>query len=176
MREVPEPEHTSTRSIGSGMTIAAWIIMFALATWFFDGFLEQQHNPNQQVSTRDFDGGREITLKRNRQGHYVSDGKINGAKVRFLLDTGATHVSIPEDVARQLRLEAGPQQIVNTANGQINVFATLLDNIQIGDIVLTDVRASINPYMDGEEILLGMSFLKHLEFTQRGDELILRQY
>jgi aspartyl protease family protein len=41
---------------------------------------------------------------------------------------------------------------------------------------LQQVRASINPNMQGNEVLLGMSFLKHLEFTQRGDSLTLRQY
>jgi aspartyl protease family protein len=65
---------------------------------------------------------------------------------------------------------------VVTANGTIPVYLTTLDRIQIGKIVLYDVRASINPYMDEDEILLGMSFLRHLEFSQRDDQLILRQY
>jgi aspartyl protease family protein len=45
----------------------------------------------------------------------------------------------------------------------------------IGDIKLTNVSAHINPSMDFDEILLGMSALKQIEFTQRGDTLILRQ-
>ena len=65
---------------------------------------------------------------------------------------------------------------VSTANGTIPVNMTTLGRVQIGNIVLNNVRAHINPYMDEEEILLGMTFLKHLEFTQRGDQLILRQY
>ena len=44
-----------------------------------------------------------------------------------------------------------------------------------GDIALRDVRASITPGLLMDEVLLGMSFLKHIEFTQRGDTLILRQ-
>ncbi|HSJ49577.1 MAG TPA: retroviral-like aspartic protease family protein, partial [Gammaproteobacteria bacterium] len=54
--------------------------------------------------------------------------------------------------------------------------ATRLDELRIGDIVLRDVRASINPAVDDIGILLGMSVLKQLEFTQRGDILILRQH
>lgn len=176
MREFPEPEQASTRKIGTAMTLAAWLVVLVLATWYLDGFLDREHNPNEKVITTEENGTREITLQRNRQGHYVSSGKINDVAVRFMLDTGATDVSIPQKIAARLQLKPGPAHDVITANGRIRVFATILSRIQIGDIVLQDVRASINPYMDEEEILLGMSFLKHLEFTQRGDQLILRQY
>ncbi len=176
MSEFPEPGPSSTGKIGTGMTVAACVIALMLASWYFDDFFNREYNPNQDIATRELDGIKEITLKRNRRGHYVTSGKINNTDVRFMLDTGATHVSIPGDVARQLKLEAGNRQIVNTANGRVYVYATMLDKIQIGDIVLANVRASINPHMRDEDILLGMSFLKHLEFSQRGDELVLRQY
>ena len=176
MNESPGTGPSSTAKIGTGMTIAACVIALLLTSWYFDGFFNREYNPNQDVATRELDGRKEITLKRNRRGHYVSSGKINNTDVRFMLDTGATHVSIPGDVARQLELQAGNRQIVNTANGRIYVYATALDKIQIGDIVLSNVRASINPHMHDEDILLGMSFLKHLEFSQQGDELVLRQY
>jgi aspartyl protease family protein len=51
-----------------------------------------------------------------------------------------------------------------------------LEKVSIGDISLEGVRASINPNVRDMDILLGMSFLKNLEFTQRGNTLILRQY
>ena len=176
MDEGPRREQSVTLKIGKGMTLTAWIIVLLIATLYFDRFLEQQHNPNQNLQTVESEGVREITLLQNRQGHYVASGQINGSKVRFLLDTGATDVSIPERVATRLRLSRGPEVEVMTANGTIPVFMTVLDEIRIDDIELRNIRASINPYMDADEILLGMSFLKHLEFTQRGEKLILRQY
>lgn len=176
MREVPEQEQSSIKKIGTGMTIAAWIVVLGLATWYFNGFLESQHNPNENIVTTQANGVREITLQRNRFGHYVSSGKINNVDVRFMLDTGATSVSIPQRTADKLQLVRGLPYEASTANGTITVYATNLNEIQIGDIVLRDIRASINPYMDVDDILLGMSFLKHLEFTQRDDQLILRQY
>ena len=177
MQEDPfrEKDH-SVSKIGSGMTIAAWLVVLGIATLYFDRFLDQEHNPNQNVQTIQTSTTKEILLQRNRQGHYVSNGKINDTRVRFLLDTGATDVSIPQSAARDLRLQRGLEIEAHTANGTIIVYMTVLDRIQIGDIVLHDVRASINPYMDGEEILLGMSFLRHLDFSQRDDQLILRQY
>ncbi|NKB37832.1 MAG: TIGR02281 family clan AA aspartic protease [Gammaproteobacteria bacterium] len=176
MQQESGEEGNNTGKIGKFMTFAAWILVLIIATLYFDRFLDQQHNPNQDPQAVSKEGLRELTLQRNRQGHYVSNGRINGEKVRFFLDTGATDVSIPETVASRLWLHRGPELDVITANGTISVYMTMLDRIQIDDIELRNVRASINPYMDGEEILLGMSFLKHLEFTQRGDQLILRQY
>ena len=177
MQEDPFREKDNSVSrIGSAMTIAAWLVVLGISTLYFNRFLDMEHNPNQNVQTTQTSNTKEILLQRNRQGHYVSNGKINDTKVRFLLDTGATDVSIPEEVANVVRLQRGPEVEAHTANGTITVHMTVLDRIQIGDIVLQDVRASINPYMNGEEILLGMSFLKHLEFTQRDDQLVLRQY
>jgi aspartyl protease family protein len=54
-------------------------------------------------------------------------------------------------------------------------YAASLDSVSIGAIALSDVSAAISPGLQTEEVLLGMSFLKHIEFTQRGDTLILRQ-
>lgn len=176
MQGDPVERNDSASRIGSGMTIVAWILVLGLATYYFDHFLDQQRNPNQDVSYSEGNGAREVMLQRNRQGHYLSSGKINGMDVAFLLDTGATNVSVPKSVADKLRLQRGPEIDVITANGTIPVNMTVLAQVQLGNIVMHDVRASINPYMEGEEILLGMTFLKHLEFTQRGEQLILRQY
>ena len=163
------------KKLGGGMTMAAWIILLGLLTLYFSDFLKKQENPNTEVMTRSQSGVEEVILKQNRQGHYVATGRINGRQVDFMLDTGATMVSIPEHIARSLQLERGSVMEVVTANGTVPVYATRLDEVTLGNISLHDVRASINPYMDDDFILLGMSFLKQLEFTQRNDELILRQ-
>ncbi len=159
------------------MIAAAWILLLLLLTAVFNGLLEQQRNPNQMVETRMTDGGvLETTLKRNRQGHYVATGKINGTLVEFLMDTGATTISIPTGVANRLDLEVGPSAPVYTANGTIYVRLTRLDEVQLGSVKLRQVSANINPHMGGDSVLLGMSFLRDLEFSQRGDTLTIRQY
>jgi len=116
-----------------------------------------------------------VILKRNRYGHYVTQGEINNHSVTFLLDTGASDISIPDKIARELNLNYGQEQRYQTANGIIIGNLTTLRSVSIGNIKLQNVRASINPKMDNDEILLGMSFLKYIEFTQHGDTLILRQ-
>ena len=105
------------------MIVAAWLLLLGILTAYFSGWLERRENPNQLVAgATSVDGVREVLLEQNRWGHYVVTGKINGHPVKFLLDTGATNVSVPERVATKLGLEAGHQQTVETANGAITTF------------------------------------------------------
>lgn len=165
------------RRLGIGMTVAMWLVLLGLLTMFFQNRSDRQHNPNQSLQTRiGTDGVRELVLTRNRAGHYVASGAINGEPVVFMLDTGATDIAIPGPVAKRLRLKQGQAMLYQTANGRVKVYATMLDDVALGEISLQGVRASINPGMRQKEVLLGMSFLKHLEFTQRGKTLTLRQY
>lgn len=153
----------------------AWLVFLGLLTWTFSAWLDHEENPNRSVVGRvTTDGLAEVRLQRNRRGHYLSAGAINGQSVTFLLDTGASDVNIPAGVAERLGLRAGAAMRARTANGSITVYSTRLDEVAIGPIRVRDVPASINPNMPGEQILLGMSVLKHLELLQRGDTLTLR--
>jgi len=170
----PEADIKTSSRIGQGMTYIAWLIFLALLTFLFNNYLEQQNNPNQHIPIDHTSTIAEVRLKQNRYGHYLANGLINQQKVTFLLDTGATLISIPEAIARKLHLKKGYPSQSRTANGSITVYATQLDSVSIGAIELHNIRASINPHMSGNEILLGMSFMKHLEITQKDNELRLK--
>lgn len=158
------------------MITLAWLILLGLLTLYFGGMLDRQRNPNQQVVGQVLaDGVREVVLHQNRSGHYVANGRINRQPVSFLLDTGATTVSVPAGLARRLGLPSGSPTAVQTANGVVTAYATRLQRVELGEIALTEVRAHINPGMEGDYVLLGMSFLKKLELTQRDGTLTLRQ-
>lgn len=163
--------------MGHGMLIISFALGLGLLTLLFDGVLDRQANPNRDPQYRFTDtGAREVILQRNRQGHYVADGKINGIPVTFLLDTGATDVAIPDNVARAAGLSAGYAGQASTANGVVTVYSTTVDELVLGNIVLQDVAASITSSMDGNTILLGMSALGRVEFMQQGSTLTLRQH
>jgi len=164
-----------TGGIGKNMMIIACIIAIALATWFFGNIEENRYNPNQSPAS--FNEGRiiKVELQRNQYGHYVTTGMIDNKEVVFLLDTGATYVAIPSALESYLNLKRGQSYFVHTANGTAKVYDTEIDYLQIGDIVLDNVKASISPTMQGEEVLLGMSALKQIEFRQKGDFLTLIQ-
>jgi aspartyl protease family protein len=168
-------EPGNTRRLGRLMVIAAWMLLAGLLTMVFSKVLERQHNPNQQVQINPrSDGFKEIVLGRNRLGHYVATGKINGIEVEFLLDTGATNIAIPQQVATKLRLNRGAPLMTYTANGIVRTYATTLDHVALGSISATGVTANINPHMGGNQVLLGMSFLKQFELLQCGDQLTIR--
>lgn len=84
-------------------------------------------------------------------------------------------MAIPEALASKLGLERGAPVMLSTANGRTQGYRTRLEQLQLGDILLRNVRALVVPGLDGEQVLLGMSALKQLEFTQRGGTLLLRQ-
>lgn len=171
-----QDQDNHTKQIGKGMIIIAWVLIFAILIWFFGVLENNKRNPNQNVSTQVLGNGeKEVVLKSGSYGHYIANGKINNTKVTFLVDTGASYVSIPERVAKKVGLKKGAEMLVSTANGTVTVYATSLDEVSIGEIKLFDIKADINPHMDGDEILLGMSFLRDLSITHKGDQLTIRQ-
>lgn len=164
------------KNIGLGMLVASFSLTLVALTIIFDTWLSDLYNPNKTpTSTLSESGIKEVTLERNRQGHYVANGEINGIPATFLLDTGATDVAIPADVANRARLEKGNAHQASTANGIVTVFDTLVDELSLGNIVLYDIDASITPSMLGNTVLLGMSALRQVEFAQRGSTLTLTQ-
>ncbi len=170
-----EPQNHSV--FVKGLSYAAGALLVILLGYlYFDDALEEQHNPNRNPNSSANAQGVTVELQRNRAGHYMSSGKINGQDVLFLLDTGATDVSIPSAVAKKIGLRRGRSISVQTANGVVTVYSTVLNRIQLGGIELRNIDANINPHMGGKEILLGMSFLGKLDFSQRGDRLSLHQF
>ncbi|WP_409288133.1 TIGR02281 family clan AA aspartic protease [Pseudomonas sp. KCJK8927] len=160
---------------GKVLMFVAWVAALFLATRFFGDWEAREHNPNVHVQSEHGEGFIEVRLLSNGQGHFVADGAINGQGVHFMLDTGATDVAIPETLARDLDLERGSPVTLSTANGRTEGYRTRLDSLQLGDIRLQGVRALVVPGLDGKTVLLGMSALKQLEFTQRGGTMLLRQ-
>lgn len=160
---------------GRVFMVLAWCAALFLATRFFGQWEERQQNPNVVVTSEQGEGFIEVKLVGNTQGHFVASGQINGQPVSFMLDTGATDVAIPAEMAERLKLEQGFGVTLSTANGRTEGYRTRVDRLQLGDIVLRDVRAIVVPGLDGKQVLLGMSALNKLEFTQRGGTMLLRQ-
>lgn len=172
-----EQENNPHSRIAGWMIFGFWFLLFGMLILFFQDWLDKQRNPNDEViSAVSGDGTSVVTLRRNRYGHYNATGKINGHKVEFLLDTGATNISVPAVVADRIGLPRLSETEFYTANGKAKGWNTRIREARLGEIVLHDLGASINPNVDDEIILLGMTFLKQIEFTQRGNVLTLTQY
>lgn len=159
------------RRSGIVMLVLAWLLLFGGAYWLVAAWQERDRNPNTHAVLAAQRG--EVVLERNRAGHYVADGAINGVPVRFLLDTGATEVAVPKSLARELGLRVGGVVTVQTANGPVAGFQTRLESVRLGAIELSDVAALVTEGLDSETVLLGMSFLNRLDFSQRAGRLTL---
>jgi aspartyl protease family protein len=86
-----------------------------------------------------------VVLQRDRSGHYLAQGEINGLPVHFLVDTGATDVAVSEKLARSMGLEFGPRVTVMTAAGPAAAWKTRLRSVNLGSLALDNVRATITP-------------------------------
>mgnify|MGYP002348806255 CR=1 FL=1 len=155
------------------MIVAGWLLIAGLIWWVMGGALERRHNPNaelaQVVGARD-----EIVLKRGRDGHYRAPGRINGQPVDFLVDTGATQVAIPLDLARSIGLRAGRAFQAQTAMGVTVAYATRLASVSLGGLETRDVAGTLIANPGSDEVLLGMSFLSRFEISMRDGEMRLR--
>ena len=164
--------------LGKGFLLAA-VIIAAVMYWYHAGPVPSSFRFTESgpIASVDADGlgPREVRVRRDRNGHYLLRGVIDGLPVRFLLDTGATQVAIPAPVAEAAGLSWGRRGRTMTANGEGVAYATIIGTLKIGPITLHGVGASIVPGMTGREVLLGMSALRRLEFSQKGRELVLVQ-
>lgn len=162
------------KQIGKSFAFIFWGLLLVLFYWFFEDKLVEQINPNRNPESYQVGTEQVLVLKRNRYGHYVTTGFINGKQVVFMLDTGATKVAVPSAVAKRIGLTRGKPMQVNTANGIATAYQTRIGALRIGELEMYDVSASIAPGMEGEQILLGMSVLRQVNFSQVGDELTIK--
>ncbi|NND45241.1 MAG: TIGR02281 family clan AA aspartic protease [Xanthomonadales bacterium] len=149
-----------------------WLAALGLLAGLTFLFQAADRDRGRQLSGLDDSGRAMVVLERDRSGHYLAEGAVNGHAMMFLVDTGATDVAIPEQTARAIGLSFGPEVGVMTAAGPVTAWRTRLDRVQIGGLVLENVRALITrgPM---REALLGMSFLRHFSLSQDGGQLII---
>ena len=124
--------------------------------------------------------GSSVVIPADGQGHYLVTGTINGAaSVRFLVDTGATVVSISADDARRAGVNylSGQRGLTQTASGIAQVYRVKLDTLKVGDITLYNVDAAVHVGGQLPIGLLGMSFLNRMEMRRDGAALtLIRRY
>ena len=115
-------------------------------------------------------------LTADAAGHFVTSGVINGSSVRFIVDTGASYISLGASDARRIGIDAsrGQQGVANTANGQASVRLVKLDTVRVGEIVLNNVDALVHE-QDIPLVLLGMSFLNRMEMQRDGQTMTLKK-
>ena len=119
-------------------------------------------------------GGSQIVLSADGAGHFFTGGTINGKSVRFLVDTGATMVSMGVDEATRLGIDfsKGQRGTASTANGHMVVYKVALDSVRVGDVQVYNVEALISQ-APMPQVLLGNSFLTRFQMKRENDTMTL---
>ncbi len=120
-----------------------------------------------------------IVIHANREGHFATQASINNEDTQFLIDTGATYIALSYETAEEIGLHVHDDdfdKIARTANGVSKVAHVNLDEVTIGDITVTDVKAIVVEPGKLDINLLGMNFLSKLKrFEFSGRKLLLVQ-
>lgn len=123
------------------------------------------------------EAGKSVTIAPDAGGSYEVNGSINGFQVKFLVDTGATHVSMNRNVAKRIGLDyrSAREGLSETASGINKVFVLELDTVTVGGIKLNNVGASVHDGDHPRVILLGNTFLNRVDMVRESSMLILRE-
>ncbi|HEY0331808.1 MAG TPA: TIGR02281 family clan AA aspartic protease [Rhodopseudomonas sp.] len=122
---------------------------------------------------------RSVSIPRDARGHFQTDGRIDGQRIGFMVDTGASVIALNESSAAQFGLRPAPRDYnatVTTANGTVKAARTRLAMVDVGGLLVRDVDALVLPDDALSENLLGLSFLSKLKrFEYANGTMVLEQ-
>ena len=124
-------------------------------------------------------GSRTLSIPRDFRGHFATEGRIDGQRIAFMVDTGASVIALNESSAARFGLRPVPNQYtarVSTANGTIKAAPTRIAMVELGGLIVRDVDAMVLPDEALSENLLGLSFLSKLRrFEYANGTMVLEQ-
>ena len=124
-------------------------------------------------------GPRTVVIERDGRGHFAIDGVVDGRRVGFMVDTGASVIALTQRDAGRLGYHPGLRDYISevrTANGTVRAAPVKLDMVEVGGVMVRNVEAIVMPEDALSENLLGLSFLSRLRrFEYREGRLILEE-
>jgi aspartyl protease family protein len=119
------------------------------------------------------DGRQEITIPASRDGHYYLKGAINGAPISFMIDTGATYVSVGDAFAKEAALPQGVPGMFSTANGSVEGRIVKDQAVEAEGFRVAGISVAVTP-LPGKAGLLGQNFLRRFEVSQSAGVMRLK--
>jgi aspartyl protease family protein len=120
-----------------------------------------------------------LNIPRDARGHFATEGRIDGQRIGFMVDTGASVVALNESSAARFGLHPTPGQYtttVTTANGKVKAARAQIAMLDLGGLIVRDVDAMVLPDSALSENLLGLSFLSKLKrFEYSNGQMVLEQ-
>lgn len=123
-------------------------------------------------------GRNTVSIAPDRGGMYEVNGSINGFQVKFLVDTGATSISMNKHHARRIGIDykfEGKEGLSETASGLDKIYIVNLKTVMVGGIKLHDVQAAVHDGDFPRIILLGNTFLGRVKMIREGQMLMLEE-
>jgi aspartyl protease family protein len=124
-------------------------------------------------------GLRTLSIPRDSRGHFATEGRIDGQRIGFMVDTGASVIALNESSAARFGLRPSRNDYratVTTANGTVKAAPTRLPMVELGGLIVRDVDALVLPDEALSENLLGLSFLSKLRrFEYANGQMVLEQ-
>ena len=168
------------RAVAVGSTTAGGVRVLAVegdrVTFEVEG-RRQTLRAGESVARLDSTGDtKELVLSADAGGHFQVAGQVNGARVSFLVDTGATLVSLGVSDARRAGIDykSGRRARAQTANGVTGIWLVRLDTLRLGSMVLHNVDAAVHDH-ELPAALLGMSALGRMDLRNDGQRLVMRR-
>jgi aspartyl protease family protein len=129
--------------------------------------------------TQSRNAGRTVVIPRDSRGHFQVNGRVDGKRIEFMVDTGASVIALTARDAARLGIRPTSREFtaeVKTANGTVRAARTRLNRVEIDDVTVRDVAALVVPDEALSENLLGLSFLSKLRrFEYSNGKLVLEQ-
>lgn len=117
----------------------------------------------------------DLVISRSQDGHFYTTGRINGQEAKFLVDTGASLVSVSEGFARKAFIRGGVPTTFKTANGDRPGLVVEGVGVSIGPVSVTNVKVGVGLHVGAENVaLLGQSFLSKFDITMNKNQMVLR--
>jgi aspartyl protease family protein len=180
-RAVVSIDGSKPRSMTVGQTTPEGVKLISATTesaTFEVGSKRQTLSMGQSISVAEpAASAQRATLTSDSGGHFVTTAQVNGISIRFLVDTGATLVTLGSDDAKRAGINyfSGQRATLQTANGSTTAYRVKLDSVRVGEIVLTNVDGAVveGTKVMGELSLLGMSFLNRVDMRREGSSMTL---
>ena len=139
--------------------------------------VSKQPDAAAALATPTSSGQRIVSIGRDHRGHFKAHGRVDGRQVSFMVDTGASVIALTEREADRLGIRPSRGAFtssVQTANGVVRAAPVTLNSVDIGGLVVRDVRALVVPGRGLSENLLGLSYLTRLKrFEYANNKLVL---
>ncbi len=162
-----EPERTGGMGWGPLAIVAFWTVIMGVL------YVLMTHYLKPKPVTITAQG--ELVIPKSRDGHFYAAGTVNGRNVMFMVDTGASTVTISEKFARNAGVADGLPTTFHTANGDVQGRTVADVPVSLGPIKVSGVRVGVGLLGgDEDDALLGQSFLSKFDITMSKEQMTLR--